>query len=1481
MKRESYPFSWTWIIGVILLLASASVTAQIVIDGEFPIEAENWWAVNPTSHDYGDLLVNTEAYQTFTLINFSGDEVEVTPSISDSGRGFTLGDHDCTRLQPESSCRVEVRYSPATAATHTTSLTFSLARFAVDASVPLVEEAQIPLSGRGITPAATPPAFAPQTLDFGEVAIGGWRAESTTLTNSDPNHTLFIQEIVLEGAAQGFAIDVNHCGEILEPGQSCTLHLSLSPSSGGPLQGALVLFGFQEPAHTATRSLRRSRATPQELARATLQGSGVAPSASVTLTPSELNFGSIAVGESSRQTLTLANSNDVHPMQLQPASLEGDGFRIEQTTCGTTLEAEQSCTFTLLFEPSRITPYGATLSVAWSDGYASTNHGTVSATLQGEGRAPLTLPPLLPEITPNPVEFGTLPLATTASASATLTNRDPRHYLAIEQLTLEGEAAGFHFSQHDCGSYLPPNHSCTLQLAFTPSAVGWAEGAVVLVGGLFMDEIRAATANELARATLQGYGEAYLPPITANDDHAETPAETPITLAVLANDQGVELTLTSVTTPANGSAAIENQQIRYTPAPGFAGSDRFRYTISDHHGQSASAQVTITVEPPPLTANDDQATTPAATPVTLAVLANDQGAELTLVSVTAPAHGSAVIEEQQIRYTPAPGFAGSDRFHYSVSDRYGQSASAQVTITVEPPPLTANDDQATTPAATPVTLAVLANDQGEGLTLVSVTAPAHGSAVIENQQIRYTPAPGFAGNDSFRYTLSDHYGQSASAQVSITVQPPGLTARDDQAETPAETPVTIAVLANDNGEGVALIRVTPPAHGSAVIDNQQIRYTPAPGFAGNDSFHYSISDRYGQSTSARVQVTVIAPELHARDDHAETPANTTMTLAVLDNDSGEGITITQLTSPQHGSVTHLGDETLHYTPALNFAGEDHFSYTIGDRYGQSASARVTLRVVAPQLQAIDDSAAAHSNTPVAIPVLANDIGQSITISEITSPQHGSATLQQDGTILYTSVALYSGSDSFRYTISDGISSDSAQVTVQVTPSREELEELLEQSSDDPDASRLGGSIARLCFDGSGSAHFQRDCEALIAAALERHQRGPGEPPLHPDDSDIGTILEQITPRSFRYPSETTVATAQAQMSGIQSRLSLLRSGTIMGIDIERLRIQRGGWAFTGQDLHDFLLASTGNVSSPPPPDSDEPPPFGLFIGGTIHLGDRDPGAVSGGYTSRALDLMIGGDYRISDPVVVGGALHYSESDTNYRQQEGQLDTRGYGLTLYSAYYPSDPIYLEGIIHYGTNRYDQQRNLSYRLNGDEIAQRFDSNYQGRQLFAEVGGGYEFTHGNLTFGPDARLGYLAVHTNRFQEQAANPGPGSGWAMALDRQRQQQQMLNLGVRASYLIEQPWGLLRPNAELTWQQHLDDRNNDTLNGYFVEGGNSPDNRFTFHNDSSERDNALRLGLGVNARLNNGASLHLRYRTLLGHDRGNQQSLSAQIRWNF
>jgi outer membrane protein OmpA-like peptidoglycan-associated protein len=67
---------------------------------------------------------------------------------------------------------------------------------------------------------------------------------------------------------------------------------------------------------------------------------------------------------------------------------------------------------------------------------------------------------------------------------------------------------------------------------------------------------------------------------------------------------------------------------------------------------------------------------------------------------------------------------------------------------------------------------VLANDSdpdGDPLTIVNVTVPGRGSAVIAAGQVSYTPAPGFVGTDTFRYTVSDGRGGSASATITVSV----------------------------------------------------------------------------------------------------------------------------------------------------------------------------------------------------------------------------------------------------------------------------------------------------------------------------------------------------------------------------------------------------------------------------------------------------------------------------------------------------------------------------------------------------------------------------------------------------------------------------------------------------------------------------------------------------------------------------------------
>jgi hypothetical protein len=181
------------------------------------------------------------------------------------------------------------------------------------------------------------------------------------------------------------------------------------------------------------------------------------------------------------------------------------------------------------------------------------------------------------------------------------------------------------------------------------------------------------------------------PPVAQNDT-ATTATGAAVTINVLANDSdpdGDPLTVTTVTTPAHGSAVINaGTTVTYTPQPGFAGSDAFTYTISDGRGGTASATVAVTVnavDHPPVAKNDSASTT-RGRPVQINVLANDSdpdGDPLKVTGVSKPPFGIVVINaDNTITYTPQAGFVGTDTFTYTISDGRGGTATATVKVTV-------------------------------------------------------------------------------------------------------------------------------------------------------------------------------------------------------------------------------------------------------------------------------------------------------------------------------------------------------------------------------------------------------------------------------------------------------------------------------------------------------------------------------------------------------------------------------------------------------------------------------------------------------------------------------------------------------------------------------------------------------------------------------------------------------------------------------
>jgi len=267
---------------------------------------------------------------------------------------------------------------------------------------------------------------------------------------------------------------------------------------------------------------------------------------------------------------------------------------------------------------------------------------------------------------------------------------------------------------------------------------------------------------------------------------------------------------------------------------------------------------------------DDDAVTDEDTSVVIDVLANDSdpdGDDLEVISATSPNGTVEINPDGTLTFTPDQDFNGPTTIEYTVSDGNGGTDTATVSVEVTPvndDPV-AGDDDATTAEDTPVVIDVLGNDtdvDGDSLTVIDFTDPANGT-VIDNGDgtFTYTPDPDYNGPDSFTYTVSDGNGGTDTATVNIDVTPVNddPVAEDDSAKTPINTPVVIAVLANDSdvdGDPLTVISATSPDGTVDINPDGTITFTPDTDFFGETTIDYTISDGNGGTDSAVVTLLV-------------------------------------------------------------------------------------------------------------------------------------------------------------------------------------------------------------------------------------------------------------------------------------------------------------------------------------------------------------------------------------------------------------------------------------------------------------------------------------------------------------------------------------------------------------------------------------------------------------------------------------------------
>ena len=312
-------------------------------------------------------------------------------------------------------------------------------------------------------------------------------------------------------------------------------------------------------------------------------------------------------------------------------------------------------------------------------------------------------------------------------------------------------------------------------------------------------------------------------------------------------------------------------------------------------------------------------------------------------------------------------------------DRYraNDTATEDTTIDVNDPPL-AEDDVAITNEDNLVTVAapgVLNNDSdpdvGDTLTVTavdtngtvgSITAwDADGSFTYDpNGQFEYLPA-GSSTTDSFTYAVSDGNGGTDTATVTITINgindvPTGINLDNSSVAENQPSGTTVGDLSTtdpDTGDTFTYSLVSGEGddnNASFTIAGSQLQTVTSFDYETKNSCLIRVrttdSGMLHYEEAFTITITNANDPPVAVDDSDTTPADTPVTIDVLDNDSdsdGDTLTVDSLTQGTNGSVINNGSDVT-YTPDPGFNGVDSFTYTISDGNGGTDTATVTVTV---------------------------------------------------------------------------------------------------------------------------------------------------------------------------------------------------------------------------------------------------------------------------------------------------------------------------------------------------------------------------------------------------------------------------------------------------------------------------------------------------------------------------------------------------------
>ena len=382
----------------------------------------------PASLSFGNQLVNTTSSQAISLVNTANTPVTIS-SMQTTG-DFSQTNNCGTSVVVGSYCTIYVTFQPSATGARSGSLTVSSnARIAIPPAT---------LSGTGTAPAAS---FNVSLLTFPAQRVNtASTVQTANLTNSG-TAALTISSFSISGDFT----QINNCGTSLSVGSTCSVNITFKPTATGSRTGTLTLNSNNPGAAPAVA----------------LAGTGVASMAALSAT--SLTFANQIVNTTSTtQVITVTNSGTA-PLNVSSISISGD---FSQTNnCGV-VAAGATCTLNIAFTPTATGTRTGTLTITDD----ALNGSPQTASLTGTGVAALAA------LFPSSLTFANQNVNTTSTTQPVTLTNSGTSTLNISSISTSGD-----FSQtNNCGTSLAAGASCTLNVAFTPTATGTRTGTLTI-----------------------------------------------------------------------------------------------------------------------------------------------------------------------------------------------------------------------------------------------------------------------------------------------------------------------------------------------------------------------------------------------------------------------------------------------------------------------------------------------------------------------------------------------------------------------------------------------------------------------------------------------------------------------------------------------------------------------------------------------------------------------------------------------------------------------------------------------------------------------------------------------------------------------------------------------------------------------------------------------------------------------------------------